>query len=305
MNFLKQLFIAIMLIASTTIQAQSYASMLAKKGTWKVTFCSPKTCNTDFYSSAEDTTIDGKKYRFLIDFHFNKAVVVREDTLQGKVYFRYLYGQRKNTDVLMYDYSLNQNDTINIFNPNSPIPEDSLGPYIVQVVDTLMTEKGPRKRLQLQRIADSSNYFVHTTWLEGVGSLSYINTPSAGPDRFGFGELTCFSFENEEEVYRSDFSKQFNICDTNTRLTQGTTSLAALEKQELSIFPNPFTNEISIHATKEISSIEIYDVYGQIVKEFNEQKQLYKLSELQPGHFYIVIHIAGEEEPLKKALIKL
>ncbi len=271
-------------------KSQHYASMLKQPGTWHVTFCTQATCYTDVYSTAEDTTINGKEYRFMDDFHFNKAVVLREDTVNGKVYFRYFYGQRKDTDVLMYDYSLNLNESIYIFNPNSPITEDSLGLYDVVKVDSVLTEKGYRKRLKLDRRDQTSNEYLTTTWVEGIGGLSYINMPAVGPELYGLGELSCFAFNETNQVYKSDFSKKNNNCNINFSQKDETMGLAEEGKFDLKIYPNPTIRYINISGLNEtMVRVEIQDYLGRIIFEKNDSSTKINLSRIKSGIYVISI----------------
>lgn len=276
-------------------KSQHYSSMLKQPATWHVTFCGQSTCFTDFYSSEGDTIINGKWYRFMVDFHFNKAVVVREDTVRGKVYFRYLYGQRKHTDVLMYDYSLKLNDAIYIFNPNSPIPEDSLGLYDVVRVDSVLTEKGYRKRLKLDRHDQTSNEYLTTTWVEGVGGLSYINTPAVGPELYGFGELSCFAFNDSDYVYKSAFSKKNKSCSINIAPTDDTLRLSQVRNTDLKIYPNPTTKYINIKGIEEITAtFKIQDSLGKTVLEKENSLTKVDISGFKSG-VYVISIFKGRE----------
>ena len=285
-------------------KSQHYASMLKQPATWYVTFCGQSTCFTDFYSSEGDTIINGKRYRFMVDFHFNRAVVVREDTLRGKVYFRYLYGQRKHTDVLMYDYSLKLNDSIYIFNPNSPIPEDSLGQYDVVRVDSVLTEKGYRKRLKLDRHDQTSNEYLTTTWVEGIGGLSYINTPAVGPELYGLGELSCFTFNGTSQVYSSDFSKKNNNCNINFTQKDETIGLTEVGKFDVKIYPNPTTKYINISGLAEtMIRVEVQDYLGRTIFEKNDNSKIIDFSLVKSG-IYVVSIFEGNELINRHRVIK-
>jgi len=305
-NKVLRLILIISFIGSlSAAKSQNYASMLKQPATWHVTFCQKTTCFTDFYSSQGDTTIDGKWYRFLVDFHFNKAVVVREDTVTGKVYFRYLYGQRKDTDVLMYDYSLNLNESIYIFNPNSPIPEDSLGLYDVVRVDSINTEKGYRKRIKLNRHDQTSNEFSTTTWVEGIGGLSYINTPAVGPELYGFGELSCFAFNDTDFVYKSIFSKEKSDCNINFVVKEeDTLRIIENEKSRVKVFPNPARNTIFLDGLSGHQVLVIIqDNIGRVVLENNTSNGEIDISFLERGVYFISLY-SEEQELYSQKILK-
>jgi len=276
----------------SSVGQRTYAPIFKHTGKWYVTFCSNK-CYTDFYSTIGDTIVDGFNYRFLDEHHFNKAVIVREDTLDGKVYFKYLYGNRKYEDILMYDFSLNEGDLHSIYNPNSPI-KDSLGTYRVDKVDSILTEKGYRKRLSLLKQDTSLGEFLSTVWVEGVGGLSFINTPAVGPELFGFGELSCFVVNDTDYVYKSEFAKLQGKCNINNLKTEQEEHLT--KEKAIVVFPNPSSSIIHVSSDNvRIKKLTIMDLNGSIqLVEMNSSNDI-DVSILPEGVYFIELLTEANE----------
>ncbi len=84
--------------------------------------------------------------------------------------------------------------------------------------------------------------FLTTTWVEGIGGLSYINTPAVGPELYGFGELSCFAFNDTDFVYKSIFSKEKSDCNINFVVKEeDTLRIIENEKSRVKVFPKSRT----------------------------------------------------------------
>ena len=299
------LFILSFLVCVGHESKGQYQKMLGDSNFWNVTFCLGPNCNTDFYKCVGDTVVNGKHYKFMDWFHFNRNLLVREDTIAQKVYFYFMWGYKQYQETLMYDFSLTTGQTTTIYNPNSPIP-DSLGTYVVDSVGTMNTQLGPRKAIYLSREDPSSGEYLTTVWLEGVGGLSYINTPGQKPELFGFGELSCYDRDGIP-VYRSQFSLDSNTCSL-TKITVPNTpnSIAEEGDEQVQIFPNPFTNRIQVKSGNvELEHIEVIDLQGRTV--FIEQVESMgthdvNLQHLPNGTYFLFLK--SKESIISRRIIK-
>jgi len=181
--------------------SQIYQPMLDDKLEWHITSCS-NGCITDVYYTDGDTLYNNLSYKILNGYHYvSKTFWIREDTNQRKIYMSFINNfQRK--EVLLYDFSLEENDTIEVFNPISPF-DPSPGLFIVDSIKyETSVSNDILKKLYLSSL---SNTVVESpVWIEGIGSLSIINAPGGTPDVNGVGKLSCFFRKNQLSYFQSD-----------------------------------------------------------------------------------------------------
>ena len=181
--------------------SQIYQPMLEDKSEWHITSCS-NGCITDVYYTDGDTLYNNISYKILNGYHYvSKTFWIREDTNQRKIYMSFINNfQRK--EVLLYDFSLEENDTIEVFNPISPF-DPSPGLFIV---DSIKYETSVSNDiLKKLYLSSMSNTVVESpVWIEGIGSLSIINAPGGTPDVNGVGKLSCFFRKNQLSYFQSD-----------------------------------------------------------------------------------------------------
>ena len=127
----KEILFFLIFISLNSI-SQIYQPMLEDKLEWHITSCS-NGCITDVYYTDSDTLYNNLSYKILNGYHYvSKTFWIREDTNQRKIYMSFINNlQRK--EVLLYDFSLEKNDTIEVFNPISPF-DPSPGLFIVDSI---------------------------------------------------------------------------------------------------------------------------------------------------------------------------
>lgn len=299
--------ISIALSFGIEVKAQ-YASMLsADSCTWYVLNCYTLPCGSNFYKAVDDTIIDGKHYKFLDWYHFNRNNLIREDTTKGHVYFRSNWGFRKDEDVLVYDYSLDVGDTTSVYNPNSPIPSFT-GVYRVDSVTTVNTTLGPRKKLILKNTDSTEKTFQRAVWVEGVGGLCEIHMPGANNDRNQFGELSCF-YQDTIVVYQSFESKargQCRIFDPPILPNPSSIDQEA-PSRELVIFPNPVGENLQIKAGhNDIKRVRLYDVSSTLVFEaqYEADEVTLDVSAIRSGLFFLKVNTDNGQEFRRTVVIE-
>jgi hypothetical protein len=158
--------------------------------------------------------------------------------------------------------------------------------------------------LKLDRHDQTSNEYLTTTWVEGVGGLSYINTPAVGPELYGLGELSCFAFNGTGQVYKSDFSKKNNNCNINFTQKDETIGLTEVGKFDVKIYPNPTTKYINISGLAEaVIRVEVQDYLGRTIFEKNDNSKKIDLSRVKPG-VYVILIFEGNELINRQRVIK-
>ncbi|HRG18434.1 MAG TPA: T9SS type A sorting domain-containing protein [Flavobacterium lutivivi] len=173
---------------------------------------------------------------------------VREDVATKKVY-KIVNG----VDTLLYDFGLNEGDTITQY-----------GNTFVAHVDYVDLPIGSRKRITLQSIEQYCDQSVTQVWIEGVGSNKHpfypnynmYNVCSSGG---GYNIATRCSFQNGERVFGSDCPMSLLGVNTN------------FESRKIEFFPNPFSRQLNITTSTDFenASLKLFNSVGQLVMEKN------------------------------------
>ena len=185
------------IIFSYNICGQSYKEMLNHDIEWQLTSCN-NGCLTDVYFTDGDTLHNGFNYKILNGYHYiSKTFWLRENTNDQKVFLSFSQNNIRK-EVLLYDFNLSKGDSININNPISPFPSYP-GIYIVDSTSTIQLNDGLYyEHFYLSSLDSSIN--ENPIWIEGIGSLSLINSPGGTPNVNGAGKLSCY-FNNGNSVY--------------------------------------------------------------------------------------------------------
>ncbi|MBB3698340.1 discoidin domain-containing protein [Flammeovirga yaeyamensis] len=82
--------------------------------------------------------------------------------------------------------------------------------------------------------------------------------------------------------------------------TQDVTSVDRLEHQDISIYPNPTSNRLTIRSTAEIEQFKLFDMYGKCVIKGTANS--IQLSDIASGVYILHVYVKGEV--MKKRIIK-
>jgi hypothetical protein len=210
----------------------------------------------------EDTIIGLYQYKKIMRSSYNfpptewtNIGFIREDS-NKKVYFKY----NNENEILLYDFNVNINDTLNIFNLS----------MVVNTIDSALINEELRKKIILNPICTSSYW---TTWIEGIGDLegvlhsSCTNITCVGDSIVGINiggenyELLCF-FENDTLKYQNS---NYGICYYSTLNVQEIN-----KKKSIRIYPNPVIDISFIEIENNIKGnyiLELYNVLGEKIKK--------------------------------------
>ena len=160
----------------------------------------------------DSAVIDGKKVKVLVsEYHQSNGGVFPRDTVYayqtGDSVFFYLDGAFH----LVYNFSLNVGDTMELYNPdNKYCGDDRLyGHVVVESIKTLNINGNQLKQFSFT-LADSYSNYYH--YIEKIGTTSQLFGADCIADNFGagiFGELRCYE---DEEIGHYQFSK--SACDS-------------------------------------------------------------------------------------------
>ena len=225
-----------------------------------------------------DSVVNNLTYKKVYFYNSIRDLVglMREDSLGSKAWF---YGRNDSEERLIMDLDLNVGDTFDISSQFFYYTGEDLA-----IVDSVTTWNGRRV------ITFSGNFgggFIsqRLKFIEGVGpnaSLMYLTN-----EQFNLALLTCEKYENEVPVFK--YFPDLNDC------LQGGGAVDELSERNLfDIFPNPFSNEITIKGNSGNSLIQfqMYDINGK--RLFNSQvlaNTIIDLAGLSSGiYFYSLQH---------------
>jgi len=266
-------------------KAQSYIKLLNHYSEWHVTTCNSG-CLTDSYYTIGDTLINGYHYTFLDLYHYNKNFVIREDTFTRKVYMRLLSQPSTAKEYLLYDFSLQVNDTTTIENPGSPYPLQA-GEFILDSIVSKPLITKAHRFFYFHALDTVMANTKTTVWAEGIGSLCLINTPGAPPQINGVGQLSCF-FSNGIHEYQ-------NLDSISSCIPIYPVGINEINKNtDISITQNIDNKSVTITTNQNNLplSVLIYDIEGKLI---------YSNKEISITPFEIPLHPFHENIMLVKA----
>jgi hypothetical protein len=136
-------------------------------------------------------------------------------------------------------------------------------------------------------------------WQRSCGGNTQDESFNVAEISSGVFVVTAFSYSNDGDV-----SGNHGNADGWIFRISGGTSIASNEDPNISVFPNPFTNSISVNVTSN-SIINVFNIQGQLVynQTIVNQNNIIDLSELTAG-FYTVV-IKTDTQTLIKKLTKV
>jgi hypothetical protein len=260
------------------VRAQAYIPMLNGYSEWHITNCYFG-CATDKYYTIGDTVINLQHYTFLDKYHYNKNFLIREDTVNRKVYMRMLADTGTPKEYLLYDFSVHVSDTVSIQNPGSPYPKYA-GSFVVDSVILRPLVNKSHRYFYLHSLDTAVSLTKNTIWVEGIGSLCLINTPGALPQINGVAQLSCFFHNGVNEYAQLD-----SIADCSPVYPLNVRNL--FSAQSFTLSQNPGSEQIFIKASGGTAGFKIY-IYNtagktELYYEENDTEALVSTSGLSKG----------------------
>ena len=268
--------------------AQSYIPMLGQTNEWRIVSCN-NGCSTDAYFALGDTLVDGNNYKVLDGFHYIEGnFLIREDIQQEKVFMKVLDDHSLLDEFPLYDFSIDDGDTVDVYNPISPLPENG-GKFVLDSIISRPLENGNHRFFYLHAANPSASLSENTVWVEGVGSLTLINSPGAYPT--GDNHMGC-AFKDDQLVYSN----------TDSIFSCGALGVTEINKiGNLKVFPNPTKGMIAVQFNG-MYSFELTDISGKVVYQGNGIGHAeIDISELHAG-IYMLTALSEENQSVTKVL---
>lgn len=190
--------ILLSLLYGSKVEGQAYIPMLNEKAEWHLTWCDVG-CKTEIYYTDGDTLDSGYRYKVLNGFHYiSRSFWLREEVSSQQVWLS-LVIDRKRQEFLLYDFSLQVGDSIAMYNPISPFPQEGGIYYVDSIVPKLLLDGLQHRVFYFSPSATVLNP-QSPVWVEGLGSLSLINAPGGTPTWIRHGQVSCY-FKESGQVY--------------------------------------------------------------------------------------------------------
>ncbi len=248
------------------------------------------------YFTNGDTLVDGKTYKVLDGYHYiSRTFLLREEVESRKVYLN-LVSASGNKEYLLYDFSLNVGDSIDIKNPISPFPTDGGFYKVDEIINEPLADGNEYRHFYLSPTPSNPISTTPAVWVEGVGSLSLINAPGGFPNINGVGEVTC-SFKNGQLFYSILEDCEPLILGNMPQTTLNGVIVTTLIKD----------GQCKIYNAENIQSISVFDLNGRKLKDiktFGEKELTIDFSDFSQGMYFVVAHSISFEKKVFKVLLK-
>ena len=231
------------------------------------------------YDIAKDTNLNLTQFSFY--------ALVREDGATKRI-----YGIKHNTNVerLLYDFSLNVNDTLSVYSFDFSFTNDK-HKNVVTSIDSILVNSVYRKRFNLTSINYTIQPCMTEQWVEGIGSLYglfYSGISDFCVTDFYFPVLLC----QKQKGILNYIYNACNTCFANPCLGVWLKELD-LEKNNLKVYPNPANSilnlELSKFIGKENYNIKIINIIGETIFEDKSVEEI-NVSELKSGIYFLQLY---------------
>lgn len=235
-----------------------------------------------------------KKYFTVTDTNLSNAqftfhALVRQDLTSKRI-----YGIKKNTTTerVLYDFSLNVNDTLSVYSFDFPFTNDK-HKIIVTHIDNVLVNSVSRKRFKVIGTQYLSQPCTPEYWIEGIGSLNGLfnsGTSDFCITDFNFPILLC----EKENGILNYVHAPCNSCFASPCLGVGVKEQVNIN-DEIYLYPNPANEELNVsfnmQTNIDFNKIFIYNSLGQLIRQegidFKNNKASINTSSLQNGIYFL------------------
>jgi hypothetical protein len=193
---------------------------------------------------------------------------MKEDSLAKKVY---LVWPNTTNDTLIYDYNLVVGDTIKGFLTDGY-------EMTITSIDSILIRNEYRRKWNFNAPNEGPGYII-----QGIGSdnglIEILNSPG-----FCFASLICVE-DSIGNLFLSNIPSTYG-CQL---IFTGANELK--NKQNISFFPNPFSDQATLHTDKLLqnASLTVYNSFGQVVKQTDQlsgETIIFQRENLQSGVYF-------------------
>lgn len=302
----RALAILLLCICILPTKAQNYVPFPDSNCVWNVGWSSNASHIIKIHGDSVLNNLQYKKYYISYDTSFTNAqytfkALIRQDNLSKRVYG---VSNGSNQEKLLYDFSLNVNDTISV---NTLLLVHGFPRVKVVAKDSILIAGQFRKRLTLTSGYSWSANVLYERWIEGVGSdfgvflnglCSYVVFDVCYP------KLNCQTV-NGQLVYGSNGHCFSQPCGTGV----GNAETSMETATEVVIYPNPgkglFTVSLPYQKRSSEFRLAIYDIMGSQIRNLIVHSDTkVDLSDLADGIYLLKVFTSHGQEIYRSKLIK-
>ena len=278
-------------LAQLLLKSQDYIPLLDNQNEWQLLYCYGEDCAKDSYYTDGDTISNGKTYKILDGYHFiSRTFWLRENVAEKKVYLKTSF-DAPDQETLLYDFSLEEGDSIQMLNPITPFPED-LGYFKLDSIRMKPRLENENSRFFYFSPTESNEdgFGFLPIWVEGVGSLSLINAPGGNPDYYGVGQVSCF-WKNSTLFYHDDEFESNCQSVLNIKEIMKSKIQFAVNQQKIGV----------LTSAEKVNRLAIYDLNGKLLKTLksNGKSRIeINLSDLMKGIYILKVEESGRFKPI-------
>lgn len=284
---------------SVVVYGQEYVPLLDDVNEWQVTNCFFG-CLTDGYYTDGDTLVDGLNYKILDGYHYiSRTFLLREEVPEKKIFLNFVE-ETGNTEYLLYDFSLNVGDSIDMKNPITPFPENAGYFDLDSIILRPLVDGNDYRHFYFSPSESNDISTNNAIWVEGAGSLSIVTAPSGDPDINGAGHLSCF-FKNGESYYSNLDS--IDACQPGIILDMNDYNYPL---DEVIVSTNQNSNYFELFNIEGVKLIDLYDINGRRIESFtnNGNKNLhFDISNYKSGIYIIIIYTKRFKKRIFKIIV--
>lgn len=206
---------------------------------------------TDVYRVGKDSFFNNLSYQKITSGFVSASAFVRKDST-GKVF---LYDLELQSDRMIYDFGLNQGDTLRLYKPASFFQGEDTLKLVVDSTDSVVYGV-TRKRMFMRCVTGTyCSWFTNDVVIEGIGSL---HSHFLSPYIYEFLSIPGEAFR------LLDFAENGNTYSFSDSC--GIVDVSEISSSKIKTHPNPFSNQLTFSlAGKVPTTVFLYDFLGQQV----------------------------------------
>lgn len=265
--------------------------MLQDENVWSVVYYGQFVYFTQPITLTGTTTVnDVIYYKVAIDGEEISCLVREEGTV---VYF--LPSGPNSDELIMYDFNLEEGDTFNIGQMDTPCIGNGSFFNTGYVVEVTQENIAGQERKVIKFSESQNSTIIIDTWIEGIGSLYGFD--SFGETFHTRTDLACFSNNQITTMFNGFEECSFFILSTDENLIE-----------QFILSPNPVSEIATLTLPLEITlaQIRVFDLNGKKLLEqhISEENTSIDFSSLQSGMYFYQIFSENELVVTKKLIVR-
>lgn len=281
----KLLLLIVLMISILTTLAQEEPLPISPSSTWQMFWMSmvnPSNYGTFAYHLLEEDTINDTLYYPIETYSYcgenwtsQIFAYLREDS--GKWYQRY---SESDSEFLLFDFTLDVGISVTL-NQCFGTSEGAQTLWVTGIEDILMYDGTTRRKWTLEYDKNSFLSGFEEYWIEGIGNIYLGITASLSQSCIDLNQsLHCF-FEQDFRIYPSnEFPAGIDCC----------TPVGVIENKpinQMMIYPNPAFETINMLGSIGVTKVEICDLSGRMVMEFENSFNTLNVASLSSGYYLL------------------